>query len=158
MDIFLAIFKTIFGPLVIISGLCITIRHFKLIRTFSYIERFNSPSMLEVRTCVDTWLSSDVTNEKKIQLLHSDLKLHANYMLLYNLFTEVGIAYKFGMLHRKLTFEIWDPLLPKYWKQLEFYFEHQRSQGRQVANSFEIIAKAMINPKLSESHYSLPWK
>ena len=90
-------------PSILAIGLYITIRHFKYVREISYIERFNTTRFMAVRTKVANWLNSDLKEEEKLKLLDSDMDLRHNFLLLYNLLTEVGIAYKFGLIDKEIT-------------------------------------------------------
>ncbi len=147
MDTLFQILKIFLGPLVIISGLLITIRHFKIVRTISYIERFNNPNMAAIRGKVDNWLNSSKSNQEKIEIINSDSELRANVFSFLNIFNEVGIAYKFGLLNKKVAFEIWDTVVPEYWEKLKFFIDYNRNQGRAIGANFEKIAKDIIRTK-----------
>lgn len=87
-------------------GLYYTIRHFKIVRTVSYIERMNHPSMIEVRAAIDKWLNSDRSDEERLSKLEKNLLLDSQVRTFYNLITELAIAYRYRTIDRNLTLEI----------------------------------------------------
>lgn len=121
-------------------GLYYTIHHFKIVRTVSYIERMNHPDMVEVRAAVDKWLASGCTDEERLYELEKDLVLKARIRTFANMITELAIAYRYRTIDRSLTLEIWDPLIPKYWGKMRFYFEDQRARGIALGHNFEYLA------------------
>ncbi len=143
MQTILPFLKIFVAPSIILIGLCFTIRHFKFVRAISYLERLNSTEMMKVRAEVDGWLSSKASDEEKLNAIFSNPALHLHLILLTNLFTELGIAYKFGVINKKLTFEAWDPVLPRYWNQLQFYFQDSRIKGK-LGKHFGNMAKDMM--------------
>ncbi|MFM9966766.1 MAG: hypothetical protein ACKV2Q_36805 [Planctomycetaceae bacterium] len=131
-------------------GLYFTVRHFKIVRTVSYIERMNHPNMAEVRTRVDQWLDSGRTDEERLRELQEDFALRARVRMFYNMITELAIAYRYRTISRKLTLEIWDPLVPEYWEKMQFHIQDTRAKGVSVGHNFEYLAnefhKSRRNP------------
>lgn len=117
-------------------GLWITIRHFKIVRTVAYIERMNHPSMAAIRADVDKWLNAGDSIEAKIERIRKDHELHAKVTIIYNLLTELAIAHDSGIIDRTMSYKIWFPLVPKYWRKLEFYVSDSRARGNPIGHSF----------------------
>ena len=135
------VFANAIGPVLIVIGLLVSIRHFKAARTVSYIERFNHPDMASTRATVDVWLASSTSDDERYQAAKDDPELDAKINAFMNIFTELGIAYRFGLLDKKIAFAIWDVLAPNYWVKLKFYIEASRHEGRGIAFSFEYFAR-----------------
>lgn len=129
------------GLLVAVTTIYLTVRHFKTSKTISYIERLNSVDMVEIRADIDEWLSSEKSMKEKIMVAENDKELSAKLTIWMNIFTELGISYKNKIIRRKLTREIFYPMIPNYWKKLEFYIVHKRNKGNQIGYNFEYIAK-----------------
>ena len=123
-----------------VLGTSITIRHFKIIRTVSYIERFNNPSMVTIRADVEAWLGKDNSIDQKLEELEDDNELFSKVTIIYNLLTEFAIAYNYGLVSTKISHQIWFPLLPKYWRRLRFYINHSRRTGSHIGYSLEKVA------------------
>ena len=141
--------ELLIAPILVVAGLLLTHRHFKIARTVSYIERFNNPGMVGTRAKVDEWLESSSDDERRIVAATDDSVLKASIFAFLNLFVELGIAYRYGLLNRKVAFDMWDQLVPEYWKKLEFWVRHNRLQGRDIAQAFEDLAKEMNQAKQS---------
>ncbi len=118
MDLF-EIFKWTIGIIIVVASLYFSIRQFRVSKTIAYIERFNSPSMIGARSTVKKW--SELNNEQKIQKLKEDTDLYYKVGLFYNLITEIGISYKYRVISRKITHQIFDPLIPNYYLDIEPY-------------------------------------
>ena len=128
----------------IVVSLGLTVRHFKMVRTVSYIERFHNPDMVATRLAVDEWLKSSGDDDQRLQAASSDPKLEAQISLFVSFFTEIGIAYRYGTLNKKVTFDIWAYLVPTYWQKLEFFVkDRQEKVSPDLYKSFKILAKAM---------------
>ncbi len=67
MNEWLQIAITFLNTVTIALTLAFTIRHFKISRSVSYIERFNSPAIADLRTVVDEWLSQACSPEQKLK-------------------------------------------------------------------------------------------
>lgn len=143
MESFVLILNVITGPLLVVGGLWLTVRHFKIARTVSYIERFNHPDMVTIRAAVDAWLKSSEEDDERMEQAKSDPVLNVQILTFMNLFVEVGIAYRCRTLNRSVAFDIWSQLVPEYWQNLQFYVERARSEGRDIANAFERLAGEM---------------
>ena len=118
-------------------GIWLTIHHFKIVRTISYIERMNDPSMVEIRASVDEWLSRPITDEQKILELQQDHTLKAKYNIFYNLLTELAISFNNGLLNRELVLKTWNPLVPYYWERINCVIIHERNLKYQVGEELE---------------------
>ncbi len=129
-------------PIIIFCvSLYFTIRHFKIVRSLNYIERVNSPSLVGIRKDLETWLNSHDSDQQKLDALADDKELLAKFNIIYNVMTELGIAYKYRIVHRKLIREIFFPLVPNYWKKLHFVIYDRRLRGAKVGEHFEYLAK-----------------
>lgn len=54
---------------------------------------------------------------------------------------ELGISYKYRIIRRKLTREIFYPMIPNYWDKLSFYIQDIRENGSAIGFYFEYISK-----------------
>ena len=90
-------------------GLLLSIRHFRLTRTVSYIERFNSVDMIETRAKVDEWTASSTDDEERLRKLEENHLLNAHVKAFLNLLTELAIAHRYGLLIPEVTFQLWYP-------------------------------------------------
>ena len=135
-------------------GLFFTIRHFKVVRTVSYIERMNHPNMADIRARVDEWLESGRPDDERLAQLEKDFALNARVRLFYNTIAELAIAYHYGTINRRMTLEIWDPLIPEYWEKLRFYVLHRRSQGAAIGFHFEALAAIFYERRKRKTNQS----
>ena len=76
MATLISLLDALTGPLLVMGGLWLTVRHFKLARTVSYIERFNDPGMIETRAAVDAWLSSSDSDEHGLEKANAKRQVH----------------------------------------------------------------------------------
>ena len=138
---YISTISLILGFSITIISLSITIRHFRLSRTASYIERINTPEIARVRAKIDQWLDSDKTDREKLNILYSHRELELSLVMFLNIITELAISYKYRVVSRKMTREIWNPLIPKYWDRLQFYVYGDRLKGVQTGFYFEYLTK-----------------
>ena len=143
--------KLLLGILTVILSLGYTIRHFKAIRTISYIERFNTPSMIETRAIVEKW--SNLDDGEKMKQLENDIDLFYRINLIYNIITEIGISYKYRIIDRKLACEVFYPLIPLWSKKIHPYIFFRRNRGERFGFYLELINKA-----ISTHHEKYPKK
>ena len=128
----------------IVGSLYLTVRHFKIVRTLSFIERFHNSDMVATHLAVDNWLNLDGDNAQRLKHLDDKPGLKAQICLFVSFFTEIGIAYRYGTLNKKVTFDIWAYLVPTYWQKLEFFVkDRQEKVSPDLYKSFKILAKAM---------------
>lgn len=95
--------------LVFIISLRYTIRHFRAVRTLSFLERFNGKNMRSTLDNIRKWSESGSLKKRKKSLAKDDV-LYGEAMIVYNLLTEVAIANRFKILHPKLFKTAFDPL------------------------------------------------
>lgn len=138
------------GLIVFLVSLRYTIHHFKTVRTISYIERFNTPNMIEIRAAVDEW--SDKSRGEQIEQLMSDKNTYNKVTLIYNIITEIGVSYRYRVINRKMAREIFDPLIPHYWLKIEPYISFKREMGVDLGKNFKIIVDA-INQNRNKKKY-----
>ncbi|WP_367874506.1 hypothetical protein [Luteolibacter sp. Populi] len=136
----LPILPSLVSTAMALIALYFTIRHFKTVRTVSYIERMNHPNMADIRACVDKWLNSGRTDEERLSEIRNDPSLNARVRVFYNTLTELAIAYRYGTINRKMTIDIWDPLIPKYWEKLRFHINGSRAAGEEMGHNLEYLA------------------
>lgn len=120
-----------------------TIKHFKIVRAVSYIERLNHPDMIAVRAKVERWLASEKSDTEKLEDVAQGSELRVNVMTLLNLFSELGVAYKMRIVDRKVVMTTFHPVLLNFWKRLEFYIRDERDSGNPIAHLFEELAIKM---------------
>jgi len=128
---------------VFLVGLYFTIRHFKIIRTVTYIERMNNPSMIKTRAVVDDWLQMDACSVCKLNRLAKDVELRTHLIFFYNILTELAIAYNYRLLHRRLAREIWTEIIKKYANRMGFYFRYYRERGEDIGRNLEKLATSL---------------
>ena len=97
------------GVIIFLVSIGYTIRHFTAVRMISYIERFNNPALAITLEELQTWSSKGTFEERK-QQLSQDKKLYYKAMLIYNMLTEIAVAHKYRVVHRKMFNETFDPL------------------------------------------------
>jgi hypothetical protein len=126
----------------VLLGLITTRRHFSILRTLSFVERFNSETGIKLRTRIDTWLEQPDAEQRLQDFLH-DPELRVQVLAFLNQFQELGAAYRNRLLNRKLVMEMFDFLVPHYWQNLCFLIEHyQHTTGDpHVYRSFRLIAE-----------------
>lgn len=129
------------GFLIAAITIYLTVRHFMTSKTISYIERMNTGEMAQIRAEIDQWISSEKTDAEKCELAESNKELSAKLMMWINIFTEIGISYKQRIIRRKLTRELFYPMIPNYWRDLLFYIDHKRNKGHAIGYYFEYLAK-----------------
>lgn len=132
-------------------GLLLSIRHFRLTRTVSYIERFNSVDMIETRAKVDEWTASSTDDEERLRKLEENHLLNAHVKAFLNLLTELAIAHRYGLLIPEVTFQLWYPAVPEQWERLRFYIVSNRNRGIEIGVNFEIFYRDMVR-------YRSDWK
>ncbi len=130
----------IVGFLIAAITIYLTVRHFMTSKTISYIERMNTGEMALIRAEIDQWISLEKTDAEKCELADRDKQLSAKLMMWINIFTEIGISYKQRIIRRKLTRELFYPMVPNYWRDLLFYIEHKRRKGHAIGYYFEFLA------------------
>ena len=158
---YIAIASLFVGLIGAIITASVTISHFKQARTTSYIERVNNPEFAMVRAEIDRWLDSGTSDKEKLQALRADKELQSSLRMFMNILTELGIAYKYNIVDREMTNEIWNPLIPNYWEKLQFYVYGYRINGENTGYYFEYLAKEITkynseNAEEIKSRYPLP--
>lgn len=136
--------KWVTGFIVFIVSLYYTIRHFKIVRSISYIERLNNPAMLQIRSSIDSWVESSKTQAEKLKQLEEDAELRLKIRMFYSLITEIGIAYRHNIVDRKIVCDIYNPVIPEYWNKLEFYILDMRAKGTLLGYSFKMLNKEIL--------------
>ena len=125
---------------VVLVGLSTTRKHFRIIRSISYIERFNSDNGIRLRKRVDDWLKTE-DDEVKLKEFLEDSDLRIEVLAFMNLFQELGAAYNRNILNKEDIQELFDFLVPYYWERLQFLIEHYRetSGDPKVYRKFKLI-------------------
>jgi len=127
-----------------------TAHHFKKTRASSYLERFNDPSTLNSRALVDRWLSTHPTNTERLLALDSDPELASAVKYFANLFQELGVAYREGVVCRSTVADTFDTLVIIYWEKLRFWVaDHRLRLSPTLYSSFEQLYKAMLQKQRS---------
>lgn len=113
--------------------------NFKLERSSSYTERFNSADMKAVRHTADIWLKNKETPEQLFNRVNSqdsilaeqgyqtiqDLKIFANF------FQELGTALKYKSVDKEYMFDNFGGLVTKYHQGLKPFIEKMREKNKQ---------------------------
>jgi len=123
--------------LIFFVGVWITIRHFKIVRTVSYIERMNHPAMVVIRADVDSWLNSNDSIMEKLERIRNDSELNAKVTIIYNLLAELAMAHDSKIIDREMAYKIFFPLVPHYWHRLEFYISDSCTRGKPIGQSLK---------------------
>ena len=137
----------LFSVSVALYGLYVAIRHFKIVRTVSYIERMNSPAMVEIRASFDQLLQSNLTDEQKIQRLTTDQVLKSRYRIVYNLLTELAIAYRYRTINRRMAQSIWDPMIEEHWCKMEPVIRYWRANGSDYGYHLEYLRDELLRSR-----------
>jgi hypothetical protein len=127
----------------VIIGLYVGIRQYKLSQTLEFIKRYNSPEFVNVKSTVIEWAESKKNNEEKIKMISEDKELLAKVTIYINLFTELGIAVKKNIVNVPVTYDLWYPAIPRNWDRLEFYIMHQRDKGFEIGVNFEKLVESL---------------
>lgn len=130
------------GLIIVIISLGYTIRHFKILRTVAYIERFNNVNMIEIRAEIEQW--ARLPEEKQIESLNNNIELYYKINLVYSLITEIGISYRYRIIHRKMTRDIFNPLIPLYWLNTKTFINYNRENGKNLGRSFKELVDSII--------------
>jgi len=157
----ITIISWITGFSVAIISLIYAVRHFCILKTTSYIERLNTPEMAKYRSEINEWLKKDNSEITKYSLIKENPQLESQLKIFFDVFTELGIAYKFRAVSRKMTKEIFFPFIPKYWKKLQFYIYLEQLNGEKVGYWFGYLAEEINafqnkNNKRIDIRYKLP--
>lgn len=131
------------GFVVSVITLLRLIRHFRIARTTTYIERINNPDFVKLRSKVDDWLHSSKSDAEKYLEVAESNQLKNDLHLFIHVFTELGIAYQFHAVNRKMVKTIFYPMIPSYWKELQFYIIASRLQNYQIGYYFEYLNRIM---------------
>ncbi len=142
----------------IIIGLFITLRQFKLSKTLGFINRYNDPNFVDIRASVDEWLDSDKDEIEKLNELEIDKRLAAKITIFINLFTELGVAVNKKIVNIPITLDLWNPALTNYWRKLEFYIIDQRENKKNnIGNNFEGLVELHRKYKKSKLLRIMYW-
>ena len=94
-------------------------------------------------------MKSSSDDKERIKLIENDIQLHTSVRVFLSFCNQVSIAHRFGVIHKKMAFDIWHPFIPYYWDKIEFYIKWRRENGYNTGNNFQAFAKAikMFNEK-----------
>ncbi|NEO78086.1 hypothetical protein [Moorena sp. SIO4G3] len=134
-------FGSIIGAFLAAIGFLVSLRQFKLSRTMSYMQHLSDPSIIEIRVNVDAWLDSSDDDNARLLQLQEDTELHTKVKVFLSFCNQISIAYRFGAIHNKMAFDIWNPFIPYYWDRLRFYIAWRRSQGYSIGHNLERFAR-----------------
>lgn len=113
--------------LAVVFGLYTTRKHFGVMRSMAYIERFNSEAGIKLRTRIDAWLAEPDDRVKLEQFL-SNPELKNQVLAFMNLFQELGVAYRNRLLDTGVLLDMFDYLVPHYWSKLDFLVAYYRAK------------------------------
>jgi len=126
------------GILFVIGGLIMTRRHFKLLKTFHFIERYNSSDITGKQYEVIVFLNNFNKIEDKelyiTKFINSEdetiVELRIKIFKFLNLLQEVSAAYKMGILSEKAFILTFGSILPRYYSRFsEFIKENRKKSG-----------------------------
>ena len=104
-------FGSIIGAFLAAIGFLVSLRQFKLSRTMSYMQHLSDPSMIETRVDVDAWLDSSDDDNARLLQLQENTELHTKVKVFMSFCNQISIAYRFGAIHNKMAFDIWNPFI-----------------------------------------------
>lgn len=113
--------------LAVVFGLQTTRKHFGVMRSMAYIERFNSETGIKLRTEIDAWLA-EPDDQVKLDRFLNEPELKNQVLAFVNLFQELGVAFRNRLLDRGVLMDMFDYLVPHYWSQLDFMVDHYRTK------------------------------
>lgn len=144
-----------------VASLGYAIQHFRISSAMSYIQRMNSSDMVEIRSAVNRWLEGPGTDAEKFEEAEGDPVLNAKLRIFIDILTELGIAYRYKAVSRRLVREIWYPFIPDYWLKLQFYVYGRQVNGARTGYwlrylAEEIATDAAKRERLLERRYRIP--
>lgn len=120
----------------------VTIYLFRISRAISYIERLQNRDFIESRLRLDFWLASETTiamsTEQRIAAIEADKDLQLSIRWMLNFLQEIAVGYRYGLIHHKITYDLFDFIVLHYWEQLEFWVIHCR---RRRSNADELYRR-----------------
>lgn len=129
------------GFVLTVASLAYTVRHFRINSAMNFIQRMNSADMVEMRSAVNRWLDQPIDDREKFAQLSGDEDLRVQLGIFMDIITELGIAYRYRAVSRKLVREIWYPFIPKYWGRLQFYVYASQVGGHRTGYWFRYLAE-----------------
>lgn len=144
-----------------VASLGYAIQHFRISSAMSYIQRMNSSDMVEIRSAIHEWVDGPGTDLEKFAEAERDQVLNAKLRIFIDILTELGVAYRYKAVSRRLVREIWYPFIPDYWLKLQFYVYARQVNGARTGYWFrylaeEIAADAAKRERLLERRYEIP--
>ncbi|MEZ6233303.1 MAG: hypothetical protein R3B68_03850 [Phycisphaerales bacterium] len=123
------------------AGIVFAVRQFRLTSTLGYMHVFSNPTVIAMRTKVDAWLASTADDAQRLKEIERDIELQTALRLMLSVFSQIGVAYHYGVLSRRIARAIFNPLVPTYYGRLKFYIEAQRARKVLVGYFFEYLAQ-----------------
>ena len=151
--------------LIVVYGVKRTIDYNRFNRTWSYIERLNSESMLESKLAVDKFvrhLNSLRREERKDYIdafLRSDKpedeRLRERISIFCNIFTELGVAHYAGAVDKRALISP-ARMVVEYWEKLSPLIERRRAQvaPQQIHTCWERLRNHILKEKLHTTNYA----
>lgn len=78
MEGFIPFIVSAVGFALTVASIAYGIRHFRITRAMSYIERMNASGMAGIRGAIDEWLAGPGTDREKFEQAERDHQLNAN--------------------------------------------------------------------------------
>lgn len=161
MDSWLPIIGWSLGFGLTLASLAYAIQHFRISSAMSYIQRMNSSDMVDIRSAIHEWLDAPGTDAEKFETAEKDQVLNAKLRIFIDILTELGVAYRYKAVSRKLVREIWYPFIPDYWAKLQFYIYGRQVNGARTGYWFRYLAEeistdAAKRERLLTDRYALP--
>ena len=149
--------------LLLVFGVWMTIRHFKLVRTFNFIERYNSDEYRKHKVILEFFIkeNGDLLNSKQklINLINSkkkeDIDVKTSIFKFLYLLQEIAVAYKLNILHKRTFINIIGSIIPRYYSVTSVIIETVREcyNDSTIFNVFEEVAEE-INKKEFNGKFS----
>lgn len=156
----------------VLAGVALTAYHFRHQRAAAFIERFNTPDVMDMRDKIDRWLgdyeesplrkgaqdsSVSLSEEDGLRLTHMearlllelerDPELDKAVKSFANLFQELGEARENRTASPSYTRRMFDHLAPHYWSLLRFWVEDYRlRKSPTLYRRFENLAETLATP------------
>lgn len=139
------------GIIFVVVGLLMTRRHFRLLKTFHFIERYNSTDIAEKQFAVRVFLNKfnkakdkesfveEFLKSEKIEIINERISVYK----FLNLLQEVSAAYKMGILDKKAFFLTFGSILSRNYADFNELVDVNRIVigDKTIYKTFEEIAK-----------------
>lgn len=149
----LKILLMILNIILVLYGLYLVKHHFKVMRTTSYIERFNTKEMSISKSEARKFISLLKENENNIDVFLSTFRnskdtneQEENIDRLIDFFTEIGAMYELRVVDDTILY-YFRTIIPRYYEGLEVYIKYcqkiAKSENRVIWDKADTIYKTI---------------